>query len=871
MSQVVYTELEGQPLRWEYKGTIPMESRQEASRTPKTWSVSQTNTNQKGNTTTTAAMDVYSSNQVGEIIKTPANAVRTNQIQVYGLRTGTPPNPLRIEIRKAKLSKSVTFVRYSPGTASDRNLIIQPSYFFHGEVTTALSSGENVIKTLSPNLPAGKNVILAAVSALSAVNINFRLKIKRGDGTTIASHLRYYPTGAVSSLELIAIDTSAPDDATYSLVFETTTAQSSKTYTISFVVFQYSDAQLTSTTSLISIPAGGTQTLLSMTPGYSTGYNLVIAILGNSGATYNTAGVFRIRKGTTIVSQDQFGLANNATHMLLYLDTTPSSTTSYSVEMNNADTAARSFEAQLFVMNVSAGNFVDSGAIGLNVSPKDISFSTTITAGTEALVILVGTKNPWGTNITFNYTLLYKEYTSKTVYNRDTPFHGTIIHLFPFRVNNPTLTIRMTGYADATQNLGEYKIVAIPLRTIPTEATETVMGEFIFPVETSLYNLTWSAKKFCDSFADINIKVYENDVLKNDEDISSSSLTTTYTDFTTQSQQGDGIFSTRNIRVLITTQVDYLNGITLKTDNTTYQTTRQYNYGSEWVTGPSLALTVRIFGFEPTEDVLVSGSASSVGTAPAWIIINIPPTVLRPNEYYAIIAYTVGGDTTNKYQLYKGGQVGDALEHLITSSNSGGSWTMDSTTDLSYQIMGYSMTRIYHGSISNNIVTPLGKVLAALIVKAQTSGIMEFAGFDDHTLTSSPVSSAASSQTLITVLAPDAPRLRDVEPSATLRWEIWAAGTGLATVAYTQRHTYYTTNPVYPKDFGYGELYLIADEIPPQALVVLNDNTAAALYNSSTAATRVDSYELFRVPVRKIEVIQEPSSGKIVMYLIGLP
>jgi hypothetical protein len=102
MSQVVYTELEGQPLRWEYKGTVPRESRQEASRTPTTWSVSQTNTNQKGNTSTGGgAMDVYGSNQVGEIIKTPTNAVRTNQIQVYGLKVGTPPNALNVEIRKA--------------------------------------------------------------------------------------------------------------------------------------------------------------------------------------------------------------------------------------------------------------------------------------------------------------------------------------------------------------------------------------------------------------------------------------------------------------------------------------------------------------------------------------------------------------------------------------------------------------------------------------------------------------------------------------------------------------------------------------------------------------------------------------------------
>jgi hypothetical protein len=141
---------------------------------------------------------------------------------------------------------------------------------------------------------------------------------------------------------------------------------------------------------------------------------------------------------------------------------------------------------------------------------------------------------------------------------------------------------------------------------------------------------------------------------------------------------------------------------------------------------------------------------------------------------------------------------------------------------------------------------------------------MEFAGFDDHTLTSSPVSSTAASQTL-TVLAPDAPRLRDVEPSTTLNWEIWAAGTGLATAAYTQRHAYYTKNPVYPKDFGFSELYLLDINAPYGGLVVLNDNTEAVIYNTS------QTYTAFKFPVRKIEVIQEPTSGRIVLNMIGLP
>jgi hypothetical protein len=417
----------------------------------------------------------------------------------------------------------------------------------------------------------------------------------------------------------------------------------------------------------------------------------------------------------------------------------------------------------------------------------------------------------------------------------------------------------------------EYKVFAIPIRTIPAALTKTVKTEIKFPV-ANVKTVTFSMKKTgLPPDQTIKAELFIDGFKIGETNIASSSLTTAYQSFTlSSSSQLIGTEAT----LLITAVGDQINTVALQTDSSTYQTWKKYYSNSDVFDGPPLALTVNSYRLIPSDDVLASGSisAASVGTTAAWIAINLSSAiVLRPNTYYAIIAYTIGGNASNKYQLYKGGQVGDLFEHLITSTNSGGSWTIDTTTDFSYQIMGYSMTRIYNGLISNNIVTPLGKVLAALIVKAQTSGTMEFAGFDDHTLTCSPVSSTATSQTLIKVLEPDAPRLKDTTQSETLNWEIWAAGTGLATAAYTQRYTYYTKNPVYPKDFGFGELYLIADEIPPQGLIVLNNNTAAALYNSSTTATRVDSYELFRVPIRKIEVIQEPSSGRIIMYLIGLP
>jgi hypothetical protein len=542
MSQVVYTELEGQPLRWEYKGVVPMERRQEASRTPTTWSVSQTNTAQIANTNTGTGRDVYSTNMLAQIFKTPTNAIRTNQIQLYGLKSGSPPNPLYIEIRKISRLQEVE------GEETITNIT--------GLVSVTISGTNYYAQTF-------------LASSTKLVKIKFYLASKTGTPDSLIIEVRNTVSGVPASTVISSVSISATE--------------------------------------------------------------------------------------------------------------------------------------------------LTAGSLNIVTFPEPVPL---VEGGTYAIVFRQANNSTAG-----SYTIRY--YTGSNIYGP---------------------------------------------------------GAFF----------------------------------------SSSNAGTTWT---------------------------------------------QQNYDID-------QLFITYLFYKPTEDVLASGSIAptSVGTTAGWIAISLSsPIVLRPSETYALVVYTLGGDSANKYVIHSGNSSRPLSEILETSSNSGGAWVGVVNQDLSFQIMGYSMTRIYGGSISNNILTPLGKVLVALIVKAQTSGTMEFAGFDDHTLTSSPVSSTATSQTLITVLASDAPRLRDVAQSTTLNWEIWAAGTGLATAAYTQRQTYYTTNPVYPKDFGFGELYLIADEIPPQGLVVLNDNTAAALYNSSTTATRVDSYELFRVPVRKIEVIQEPTSGRIVMYLIGLP
>jgi hypothetical protein len=52
-------------------------------------------------------------------------------------------------------------------------------------------------------------------------------------------------------------------------------------------------------------------------------------------------------------------------------------------------------------------------------------------------------------------------------------------------------------------------------------------------------------------------------------------------------------------------------------------------------------------------------------------------------------------------------------------------------------------------------------------------------------------------------------RHQDPVSISQISWEIWAAGSGLATKAGTQVCAFYNKMPVTPRDFGFSELYLM--------------------------------------------------------------
>ena len=275
---------------------------------------------------------------------------------------------------------------------------------------------------------------------------------------------------------------------------------------------------------------------------------------------------------------------------------------------------------------------------------------------------------------------------------------------------------------------------------------------------------------------------------------------------------------------------------------------------------PDLSKKIAEFSIDP----------ASVGASNAWITISLPnPIVLRPNEMYSLVFYTVGGDSSNKYVIQRGNITFETpAETCMFSSDNGQTWSDpdDLKRNLSFRIDGYQFTLIYSGSRELPFTEAPASPILALIVYALTLDVMEFVGFDDYTLAAEPVTSSSGSETKIIVLDADAPRERDPGEISQISWEIWAAGDGITTKAVTQYHALYNITPVTPRDFGFSELYLIqAKSVEANSIAIINDHYAGILYFSG-AGDVFQPPSLFRVPIKKLHVLQ----GKITFDLLGV-
>ncbi|MEM4384925.1 MAG: hypothetical protein QXU44_12850, partial [Candidatus Caldarchaeum sp.] len=699
MSQIVYTELEGFPLRWEYKGAVPQETKKEADRTAKTWSVSTTPAAQVSNTNADTVNAVHGPNMVAQMFKTPANATKATAIQIYGNRVGSPPNPLYVEVRKPlrRLENSV----YNTGG----------SFSATAGTEYEIAYVETVFKT------SGRRAIIVSIGLGGPTGTAY---IKKGSATL--SSVTVLNDTMKRTNTFIAEDDSGDLSAVYRVTFIPNT---STTVFFHVNVMVVPNAEIVINSAGTSIPAGSTQTIASLT---STNMENRVVLASISVGPAVAAGNIRLKKDTTVVNSNDFAL--EGCWVLLYPDSGEAAT--YSVEIYNNTTSATTGYAWMVVFTVESSWFVNGGVVSIP--------GTTWTA--------IASLNTSGAS---------------------------------------SKQLAVIGVTDRQSQSGMDTGVRMRIGSTEIWTISGVHRPGIFfssDVTTAGNNV-------------LNLECY------------SSSATS----------------AAGQILAFIPAYDP-----------------------------PAVSCTVG-------ETVLLSGNipAANVGTTAAWINIPITAGVLRPNEYYAIVVYTVGGDASNYYAIRNGGSGGPAMyEYFMSSSNAGSSWTVKTNTDLSFQLIGVQYAQIYSGMMSDNVKHSLGGVVIQLSVMAQTSSSMELAAFDDYTLTSPVITSTASSQTEIIILSPTDPRTRDVYGESRASWSIWAAGLGLSTRAYTQRHVYMTKNPIYPADFGFSELYLVMDELPPKAHVALNDNVVAGLFNSSETQTRIDSYELFRIPVRKADVIAEP-------------
>ncbi|MEM0478355.1 MAG: hypothetical protein QXN77_08150 [Candidatus Caldarchaeum sp.] len=880
MSQIVYTELEGYPLRWEYKGAVPRESKTEADRTSKSWSVATTPATQVSNTNTGTANNVYAANMVGQSFKSPANATKVTAVQLYGNKAGAPPNPLFVELRKTS-KKWKTTNNTERGEISPISFVQVSDPF---TVTVDFSTaGDKTLATVTDSLPAGNKIIIFSVipSNTSIGVVMGYLKLVYGT-TTIQHGLTYHIAfPETPPLMIFGYYENAPANAQYSLfmtVTGTTTSGSKAFHVQAMVIYLGSNSAVFASNTNTSIAAGATVTLTSINTAFPTGSKVVvlaalIKMTSSGNAVAINAGNIRIKSGATTVSQNEYAAYSINNYVagvhLSYLDTTASASQSYSIEIYNNTSYSASAWGEIIAFKVDDGAFLDTASVALSNTQTTIGSLATTLSGNIAVIGLTSIQNTSGSSQSISVDAIVLQANNDATYqtsNKVSPFISNGWAIIPTfflttaSLTSPSFQSKATAPVASGMN-GEAKMIALKL---PNHTSAVLKISFDYEVRQVGLRIVKIGNP-----SDITVKVYRDGVLINSSTL--SNIATTYSNYTiTIPEVGD--FEDTAYMVELSYTTDGVGDYVFRTGSG--QPTPVTVSSNKWVIPYFPILEYAFISISDT--VLASGSiaASSVGTSAAWINISLSaPIVLRPSTYYTIVVYTIGGDASNRYVIHNGGTggtPGGRFEVFFNSTDSGSTWTENSATDLSFKVDGVQYTQIYSGTIQNNVKHPLGSVILQLSLKAQTSSSMEFAGFDDHTLTSPVTTSTSTSQTEIIAIRPTDARLRNTINLPQVSWSIWAAGSGLSTRAYTQRYVYMTKNPVYPSDFGYSELYLVMAELPPKALVALNDNIVGGLYNSSETETRIDAFELFRIPVRKAEVIAEPTSGKIVLYFVGL-
>ena len=368
------------------------------------------------------------------------------------------------------------------------------------------STGEKTLLTMSTTLPAGgQNVIITSyhfgTTDISAYPSG-TLRIKK-DSTilyeTKISGERLVGGGQRGKpIMLMAVDASPAGNDAYTFTINiTSAASSSASVHVQGIVIKTLNAAWAYNTSAVSIAAGATATVVSLSTSYPANSNVVaLAFIYpyNTGAAHALlgAGNVKLKLNTTVISSNQFSPGSYQTiepaHVnLAWLGTVTTSTQTWSVEVTNGSSYTLGAYAIIVTFMVVNGALLDTGSVALTSgSQVTVGSLSTSLVGNVVVIGLAAAENTGTSGVTaFNAggVVLQKDNLATNQvsllvgwYLEATSSHGRsgITPLFRYDANavNPTYQIKMTAAVSGIN--GEAKILAF---TLPVTVTINIANK----------------------------------------------------------------------------------------------------------------------------------------------------------------------------------------------------------------------------------------------------------------------------------------------------------------------------------------------------------------------------------------------------------
>jgi hypothetical protein len=359
------------------------------------------------------------------------------------------------------------------------------------------STGEKTLLTMRTTLPAGGiNVIIVSFVKNAALSTTARGTYRIYKGATLLYESKIdpeyfnYAGNLGKHVLLMAVDTSpAGNDTYYFKINITAPGLTTGLVHVQGIVIKTDDAVWGYNTTAVSIAAGETATVMSISTSFPANSKVALVAVAyvhptTAGTQIINAGNIRLKSGGEIASSNQFNVSAYSSYYqawvsLSYLDLPTSGSQTYSVELTNNTSVAFNCYAEVVAFTVSDGAFLDTGSVALTKDSQVTvgSLSTALT-GDVAVIALAAAENTGAISVTaFNAgdVVLQKDNsTADQISNlvgwylgaSSGPDRSGVMPLFRLDsgVSNPSYQVKMT--ARASNINGEAKILAFILGII---------------------------------------------------------------------------------------------------------------------------------------------------------------------------------------------------------------------------------------------------------------------------------------------------------------------------------------------------------------------------------------------------------------------